>query len=159
MRFQIGLLLAALLCMASQSTADPVQGGVIGGAAGAAIGGSGAAAAGAIMGAVGGKHSLSEKQMEEQRWREYYLQQEAKPSVPLSEPAPQPVGESMPTGTALIKEIQRGLSDRGYYSGPVDGLTGGDTVDAIRVYQEGAGLLTTGKPSVDLLEHMRGTSG
>ena len=158
-----GLLLLAPVC---GYTGEPAQGAVLGGAAGAAVGGAGGAAVGAIMGATGGAISQSREQQEQARWQNYYQQQE-KAEVGQTETPPRPAAarqpakpqEPMPSGTGLIKEIQRSLIVLGYDPGPVDGLTDGPTINAIRTYQEDNGLMTTGKASKDLLIHMRQNGG
>ncbi|MFZ1575380.1 MAG: peptidoglycan-binding protein [Chromatiaceae bacterium] len=52
------------------------------------------------------------------------------------------------------RRIQQALTDLGYSPGPIDGLPGEETKTAIRRYQEDHNLLTTGSPSLELLEHM-----
>jgi peptidoglycan hydrolase-like protein with peptidoglycan-binding domain len=50
--------------------------------------------------------------------------------------------------------IQRELTARGYHPGPIDGVAGRRTYEAIRRYQAAAGLKVDGKPSPDLLNHL-----
>ena len=161
-------LVAALLLLAPATgyPEEPAQGAVLGGAAGAAVGGAGGAAVGAIMGATGGAISQSKEQQEQARWRNYYEQQEKEAAEKEQSPPPTAAAqqaatpqEPIPTGTALIKEIQRSLTVLGYDPGPVDGLTDGPTINAIRTYQEDNGLMTTGRASKDLLIHMRQQGG
>ncbi len=136
---------------------DPVQGVVLGAGAGAAIGGGAGAAVGAVLGGAGGAAAQSKEQEERARWQNYYEQQEKEEARQGASLVLQPSGPEppLPTGSGLIKEIQRSLIALGYDPGPVDGLTDGDTVDAIRAYQEASGLMTTGRASIDLLQHMR----
>ena len=159
---RFALTFGLVLLASGTGYADPVQGAVLGGAAGAAIGGGAGAAVGAVLGGAGGTAARSKEQEEQVRWRNYYEQQE-KEEAPANAAQPLPVSVvqpsepelPLPTGSGLIKEIQRSLIVRGYDPGPVDGLTDGDTIDAIRAYQEDNGLMTTGKASIDLLQHMR----
>ena len=163
--FMFGLVLLA----PGTGYADPVQGAVLGAGAGAVIGGGAGAAVGAVLGGVGGVAARSKEQEEQARWQNYYEQQEKEeakqgavqvpvkavqqpPALAVQPSEPEP---PLPNGSGLIKEIQRSLTVRGYYAGPVDGLTDGATIDAIRTYQEDHGLMTTGKASIDLLQHMR----
>ena len=61
--------------------------------------------------------------------------------------------QSMPYSTA---SVQRVLNDLGYSAGPVDGLMGGKTRNAIRAYQTDNGLPASGEPSRSLYEHSAG---
>jgi len=149
------LVLGMALLAPAGGHADPVQGAVLGAGAGAAVGGGKGAAVGAILGGAGGSAALSKEQEEQARWRRYYQQQGGHPAPPPAAQQPVQKAESIPTGTALIKEIQRSLTVLGYDPGPVDGLTDDPTATAIRTYQEDHGLMTTGKASKDLLLHMR----
>lgn len=132
--------------------ADPAQGAVLGGAVGGAAG----AAAGAVLGGIGGAHSQARQRADQERWKDYY-QQQSSPAQSDTEPTTgyQQPRVPMPSGSGLIKEIQRSLTRLGYTPGQVEGLTDGKTVDAIRTCQEDNGLMTTGKPSQDLLLHLR----
>jgi peptidoglycan hydrolase-like protein with peptidoglycan-binding domain len=51
----------------------------------------------------------------------------------------------------IITDIQRELSRRGLYDGPVDGVLGPKTDSAIRDFETPAKLKTTGEPSEDVL--------
>lgn len=156
------LLMGLTLLTSETGYTDPVQGAVLGAGAGAAIGGVKGAAVGALLGGAGGAAAQSKEQEEQARWEYYYRQQEkaAAQQDSLSVPAgvaqqpPEPE-KPIPTGSGLIKEIQRSLIALGYDPGPVDGLTDGPTTNAIRTYQEDHGLMTTGKASRDLLIHIR----
>jgi peptidoglycan hydrolase-like protein with peptidoglycan-binding domain len=55
--------------------------------------------------------------------------------------------------------IQQELAARGYDPGPIDGIAGRRTYEAIRRYQKAAGLAVDGKPSPDLLNHLMFTGG
>ena len=60
----------------------------------------------------------------------------------------------LPTGRALVMEIQEELIEHGYDPGGIDGQLGPKTVAAIKAYQKAQGLWQTGKPSQHLLEHL-----
>lgn len=62
-------------------------------------------------------------------------------------------------GSPVVKRIQSGLRDQGYEPGPVDGLMGPRTAAAIRRYQRDNGLLTDGRASVELAQHVAGRTG
>lgn len=62
---------------------------------------------------------------------------------------PQPYQPSYPPD--LIEQIQTGLDYLGYDPGPVDGVYGGRTGEAIRAFQDDAGIEPDGLPSEDLL--------
>jgi peptidoglycan hydrolase-like protein with peptidoglycan-binding domain len=55
--------------------------------------------------------------------------------------------------------IQEELKVRGYNPGPVDGVAGGRTREAIRRYQAAAGLPVDGQPSPELLNHLKFVGG
>jgi hypothetical protein len=151
-----GVLVLGLVLLAPASgQADPVQGAVLGAGAGAAVGGGKGAAVGALLGGAGGGAALSKEQEEQARWKRYHQQQNGQTAPAAKALQHLETAAPIPTGTGLIKEIQRTLSALGYDPGPVDGLTDGPTTNAIRTYQEDHGLMTTGKASKDLLLHMR----
>lgn len=52
-----------------------------------------------------------------------------------------------PTGPDLVRAIQAGLNARGFDAGPVDGLMGARTRDAIRAFEAQMGLAETGAPT------------
>lgn len=54
----------------------------------------------------------------------------------------------------LVERIQKALSRKGVYFGPVDGRYGPKTEDAIRAYQRGAGFPIDGLVSEDLANHL-----
>jgi len=55
---------------------------------------------------------------------------------------------------ALVSQVQAHLAERGYYTGIVDGKAGPRTREAIRQFQEDAGLPVTGEANSGLLEHL-----
>ena len=54
----------------------------------------------------------------------------------------------------MVMRVQQGLDQLGYDPGPVDGLYGPKTTDAIRRYQGDHGLLTDGRATAELVEHI-----
>ena len=60
--------------------------------------------------------------------------------------------QNMPYSTA---SVQRVLNDLGYSAGPVDGLMGGKTRNAIRAYQTDNSLPASGEPSLNLYGHLQ----
>ncbi len=63
--------------------------------------------------------------------------------------------EKEPTGKALVMEVQKLLKGLGYDVGPVDGLMGNRTANAIRLFQLQSRLPVNGQPSMELLKHLR----
>ena len=61
------------------------------------------------------------------------------------------------TDLDLIKEIQARLILQGYDTGHIDGIYGKKTELGIRAYQADYHLLTDGRPSPELLEHLKNT--
>ena len=57
-----------------------------------------------------------------------------------------------PTPDATVENVQTQLAQQGYYSGPIDGLFGPTTRDALARYQTSKGLNVTGSLSPDTLE-------
>ncbi len=57
-----------------------------------------------------------------------------------------------------VRDIQSNLSELGYDPGPTDGVVGDKTGDAIRDYQEDQGLLVDGRPTDELLNHIKETN-
>ena len=60
--------------------------------------------------------------------------------------------QSMPYSVASVQSV---LNDLGYAAGPVDGLMGSKTRNAIRAYQTDSGLPASGEPSLALYEHLQ----
>jgi len=81
---------------------------------------------------------------------------------PRAERPPQPpmphektAEESTPTvPPTLIADLQRALSERGFYRGKIDGISGSRTRAAITAYEQSQGLKTSGEPSPRILEHI-----
>jgi peptidoglycan hydrolase-like protein with peptidoglycan-binding domain len=57
----------------------------------------------------------------------------------------------------VVEAVQRELIATGYYKGPVDGVNGRKTRQAITAYQQAVGLPPDGKATSDLAEHIRFT--
>lgn len=123
-------------------------GNILGGAAvGALIGGAAkgkkGAAVGAGIGALVGAAASSN----------------ARPAPPprpayAAPPPPRPV-----YGGGLVYNIQASLSRLGYNPGPVDGVYGQRTADAIGAYEFDNKLAVTGQPSDSLLYHLKQSGG
>jgi peptidoglycan hydrolase-like protein with peptidoglycan-binding domain len=63
-----------------------------------------------------------------------------------------PVGSPLNPGTPnpdRIKKTQQALKDKGFYSGPIDGVMGQKTRDAIRSFQKANNLHVTAAESMD----------
>lgn len=65
-----------------------------------------------------------------------------------------PVLNAAPEFSDLVREVQVSLQRSGYYNGPLDGLSGPKTDDAVRAYERATGLSETGEVSHGLLAHM-----
>jgi peptidoglycan hydrolase-like protein with peptidoglycan-binding domain len=59
-----------------------------------------------------------------------------------------------PRGRELVRAIQKRLSDRGYYGGPLDGSLGPKTREAIQTYQRVQRYDATGQPSRAIYEEL-----
>lgn len=90
---------------------------------------------------------ISEAQQIARAW-----QPRATPSGIAPEPSP-PV-ETL-SGQQLVAEVQRELNRLGYEAGPVDGLMGTRSRNAIRDYQGTVGLAQDGQPTTALLARLR----
>jgi peptidoglycan hydrolase-like protein with peptidoglycan-binding domain len=63
-----------------------------------------------------------------------------------------PIGTPLNPGTAnpdRVMKIQQALKDKGFYSGPVDGVMGPATRNAIRSFQQANNLHVTADRSMD----------
>ena len=65
-----------------------------------------------------------------------------------------PVYESTPVADATVQAVQTRLAQMGYYSGPVDGIFGPTTRDAVAKYQIAKQLSVTGSLSPDTLQSL-----
>ncbi len=55
----------------------------------------------------------------------------------------------------MTSQVQKELMRRGLYPGPVDGMSGPMTMDAIKAFQTAAGLHVNGRPSQELLSYLK----
>lgn len=63
-------------------------------------------------------------------------------------------GSASSSRQATIASIQDGLRDLGYSPGPVDGIYGNQTAQAIRQYQKDQGLRVDGQATAALADHI-----
>ncbi len=64
-----------------------------------------------------------------------------------------------PEASAQVQEIETLLGELGFTPGPVDGVMDEATAEAIRAYQQAAGLPVDGQATPDLLEELRAVAG
>jgi len=78
------------------------------------------------------------------------------PPAPRIQPDEAPTAEpAMPAAAPkLITDLQRALSERGFYRGKIDGISGSRTRAAITAYETAEGLPVTGQPSASVLDHI-----
>ncbi len=120
--------------------------------------------AGPVDGAMGSRTREAIRAFE----RDFGLPQTGEPSREIARrllrgapPAPGSAGspiqpwQSADADRSQTAEIQRLLNARGYDAGPVDGVMGARTREAIRAYQIGRGLPPTGEPSAALVQSLR----
>lgn len=115
-------------------------GAIIGGAIGGAVGGKKGILPGAVIGGAVGAAAASQ----------------ARPSPPPRAygPPPPPVYQN-----GLVYNIQVSLTRLGYNPGPVDGVYGQMTADAISAYEYNNQLPVTGQPSPGLYNHLKSAGG
>lgn len=114
-----------------------IVGGAVKGKKGAAVG----AGVGAALGAAAAANSRNARRNP--------------PPPRYYQPAPrQPV-----YGNGLVYNIQVSLTNLGYNPGPVDGVYGQRTADAISAYEYNNQLPVTGQPSQGIYQHMRQSGG
>jgi peptidoglycan hydrolase-like protein with peptidoglycan-binding domain len=70
-----------------------------------------------------------------------------------------PAGGNAAAPGDMVKAVQQTLADLGYAPGPVDGMMGQNTADAIRQFQKDRKLAETGEISPTLLQEMERVSG
>lgn len=84
---------------------------------------------------------------------------EARPNVPAPAaapaalPRPRPIGSIEPS--SALRDLQTALRDHGLYAGPLDGVMGPATGEAIRAFEKRIGAPVTGEPSELLLATAR----
>jgi peptidoglycan hydrolase-like protein with peptidoglycan-binding domain len=83
----------------------------------------------------------------------------ATPAPVTASGAPSAAGQCTPeSATAdptLVKSVQARLTLLGYLPGPIDGVAGDQTHDAIRQYQKDHKLLQDGRVTPELLDHIK----
>ena len=73
-----------------------------------------------------------------------------------AQPGPPPtIGAAPSLMQVYTVTVQEELARRRYYSGPIDGVLGGQTRAAIRDFQEDNGLPVTGEVSLELVNYLR----
>lgn len=122
-------------------------GAIIGGAIGGAVKGKKGILPGAIIGGVVGGVANSQARRPPPPPR-YYGQ---------PRPYPRPVQPVYNNG--LVYNIQSSLTRLGYNPGPVDGVYGQRTAEAISAYEYNNRLPVTGTPSQSVLYHMQRAGG
>ena len=120
-----------------------IQGGVVGAIIGGAVGGGRGAGTGAAIGVGIGVLSGAAEADANARSRAYY-----------GPPPPPPPPGSGPGPHNLVFDTQASLANLGYDPGPVDGVMGQRTAEAISQYQYTNRLPVTGQPSPQLLDYM-----
>ncbi len=73
-------------------------------------------------------------------------------TVPLAMPRPRPVSA---VEEGLVRDLQVVLAERGFYSGPIDGVIGPATAEAIRAGERRLGTTPTGEASELLLAALK----
>ncbi|MEM9903581.1 MAG: peptidoglycan-binding protein [Cyanobacteria bacterium P01_D01_bin.44] len=76
-------------------------------------------------------------------------------SVPDIKPEAATSAVSVGSRGDSVKLIQERLQDRGYYSGPIDGLYGANTQSAVEAFQQDAGFQSTGQVDVPTWQRLR----
>ena len=121
-----------------------VQGGIVGAIIGGIVGGGRGAGTGAAIGAGVGVVAGAAEADANARARAAYQSQ-------YYGPGPGPGG--------LVYNIQLSLTRLGFNPGPVDGVYGQQTADAISQFQHANRLPVTGQPSPQLLNYMISQGG
>jgi len=121
-----------------------VQGGVVGAIIGGIVGGGRGAGTGAAIGAGVGVVAGAAEADANARARAAYESQYYAPG---------------PGQGGLVYNIQMSLARLGYDPGPVDGVYGQQTADAISQFQHANRLPVTGEPSPQLLNYMISQGG
>lgn len=157
------LTFCLLFLLSSSARSDPLQRGVQGAIGGAIIGGiakgrkgilPGVAIGGAV-GVIGG--AIEKENARKRRYRRARKRRHDKRRhYQKARVAP---GHAYSPPSDLVADIQQSLVTLGYDPGPVDGRMGSQTSGAIEEYESNYGLLITGKPSPQLLDHMRQQGG
>jgi hypothetical protein len=64
------------------------------------------------------------------------------------------ISSTIPVQSANIKEMQQKLIDLGYQPGPVDGISGNKTINALKKFQQDYGLPVTGKADKETMNKL-----
>lgn len=143
MLFVAAALLSLPTIHSASAQSGVVEGGLLGAGAGAIIGGIAGggrgAAKGAIIGGAAGAIIGGAAEAERRRY------QGPPPQAAYYGPAPM---------DPLVYDTQTSLARLGYNPGPIDGVYGPRTANAIAAYERDHGLMVTGQPSPELLNHM-----
>lgn len=67
--------------------------------------------------------------------------------------------DGAPAVSAQVQEIEQLLSDLSFIPGKIDGVIDDETTEAIRAFQQAAGLPEDGLPSPGLLEELKAVAG
>lgn len=78
-------------------------------------------------------------------------QQEPQTTIRIERPEPE---ARRPLADPAVEKVQAVLKELNFYTGPVDGLQGPNTQQAIRVYQQKMGLEASGEVTTELLEKL-----
>jgi hypothetical protein len=139
-----------------------VIGGIIDGDDGAATG----AAIGAGIGLMRGVSATAPQRAEQKRLaaqQQAYHDQlfadaqrvEIASLEPPPPPIPTPAVPALPAySSPTVKRVQQALTDRGLYSGPIDGFDSPATVEAVKSYQTAQGLSVDGRSTMSLLDQL-----
>ena len=76
------------------------------------------------------------------------------PPTPRIQPAAAPEPAAPDARPVLIADLQRALSERGFYRGKIDGISGTRTRAAITAFEKAEGLPVTGQPSASVLDRI-----
>ena len=140
------MAVAAALTLGNPTTANAQQGqgilggAIVGGVIGGAVKGKKGIVPGAIIGGVVGGVANSARRRPPPPPRTYY------PPAPVY-------------NNGLVYNIQSSLTQLGYNPGPIDGVYGQRTADAISAYEYNNQLPVTGQPTTGVHYHMKQAGG
>lgn len=163
------VIISITLIVPEPAGAQLFRGALRGAIVGGIIGGDDGAEAGAIIGGLAGAARGSARRREEQRRRDQRYRQEAEQRRQIEEERLQLERErnemmraqqqqapaSQSADVSLVKGTQSALTLLGFDIANVNGQLDESTITAIRSYQQSFGLLATGSPSQELLDHMK----
>ena len=90
-------------------------------------------------------------------WHDVGEPAETTPAISATPPA-EPA-ERAPEVNAQVQEIERLLGTLSFSPGPVDGVMDETTAEAIRAFQQAAGLPEDGRATPELLEELKAVAG